>query len=629
MKKNRQNKTFLCFGIVFVRKRSVRWIFQKIIMKKSNYLFFFCAFWLPAMVCQAQAGQSPYRQENWEALLQIAQSTGKIICIKVYTDPCPNCVVLDNLLEADPVLSKYKNSFLLYKVNGETDAGHWVHYVGQPIKSYPVLLFVNGNGEEIARHEPPFSTPRLLGIAGQVGAPSNDRYGSWGTLIDEQNEQNLPIETNAVTKKQETYQSPSPAPVPTRPKPSEGSPIETPAPTESSKKNVPTYGGKGQEEEEMPVTGIVHYVPGNKKTSQKDRENLNEGVNNKPLNHTMKKTYESMVIEEDPNTGTRQYSPMSNTPKKENSGNIKQTSKQTEYSTVPKQGQWKVSVLRPDVRSAEWSKKKLLMKQFAQFVSQERDQDKYRELEALDALCQRGNCAPKVLYERAYLARELGEPYHAKVNQYLESQKPFVRTDVNNRFLYDFSNTISNNAINYFLNYLPDYKDEYTGKIINERIKKAVRVSLDTAAKQRDTKMLEKALRVIEQADLNDPVAFSFEVESNFYKQINAWDKYMKICKKYIDGMKKSNPELLNEIAWTCHQYIRESGMLKQALEWAIKSVKTDSQFYNNFTCASLLLKLGDKEMARKVLIQAIEIAKVRNVEYQKAVDLLDSIESR
>ena len=68
---------------------------------------------------------------------------------------------------------------------------------------------------------------------------------------------------------------------------------------------------------------------------------------------------------------------------------------------------------------------------------------------------------------------------------------------------------------------------------------------------------------------------------------------------------------------------------LKQAVKWAKKSIKLDSNYYNHDTLASLYYALGKKRKARKVANKAIELAKASQIDYAPTEELLVKINSK
>lgn len=76
---------------------------------------------------------------------------------------------------------------------------------------------------------------------------------------------------------------------------------------------------------------------------------------------------------------------------------------------------------------------------------------------------------------------------------------------------------------------------------------------------------------------------------------------------KYQD---KQDWSSLNHYAWFIFENSEDKDHFKKALGWALKSVKLESNFYNNDTVAHLYFKLGDKKNAKLYAQTALKFGK-------------------
>lgn len=76
---------------------------------------------------------------------------------------------------------------------------------------------------------------------------------------------------------------------------------------------------------------------------------------------------------------------------------------------------------------------------------------------------------------------------------------------------------------------------------------------------------------------------------------------------KYQD---KQDWSSLNQYAWFIFENSEDKDHFKKALGWALKSVKLESNFYNNDTVAHLYFKLGDKKNAKLYAQTALKFGK-------------------
>jgi hypothetical protein len=82
----------------------------------------------------------------------------------------------------------------------------------------------------------------------------------------------------------------------------------------------------------------------------------------------------------------------------------------------------------------------------------------------------------------------------------------------------------------------------------------------------------------------------------------------------------------LNELAWQFFETVKNTASLKKAIEWALLSIKKESNFFNNDSVANLYAKLGDKVMARKYAEAAIKLGMEEGEDTEDTQKLLKSL---
>ena len=90
--------------------------------------------------------------------------------------------------------------------------------------------------------------------------------------------------------------------------------------------------------------------------------------------------------------------------------------------------------------------------------------------------------------------------------------------------------------------------------------------------------------------------------DENLQKEYN--EKYMTEFPDDLDWQK------LNEMAWQYFETESDPVQLRKALNWALLSIKKESNFYNNDTAAQLYYKLGDKKNAKSYALIALDMGK-------------------
>ncbi|OWY21437.1 DUF255 domain-containing protein [Sphingobacteriales bacterium UPWRP_1] len=236
---------------------------------------------------------------------------------------------------------------------------------------------------------------------------------------------------------------------------------------------------------------------------------------------------------------------------------------------------------------------------------------------------------PTLLKEYAYLAQKYNEPFNAVVNEYLIKQENRTRTDENRKFIYDFALTLDNLAIDFLVKDIYYFKQTYGSAEINSKVKAAIFNGVLTATKQNDTNFFKHVDELIKKASLPDRAEFEFEIKSLYYQGTNDWNTYAKFTYNFLNNNNVSDPALLNEVCTKFALHVSNKKMLKVATKWIKKAIHIENEYYNNFTYASLLLKLGQNTKALAAAKNAIYVAKLRGIDYEQASELIDQIESK
>lgn len=87
-----------------------------------------------------------------------------------------------------------------------------------------------------------------------------------------------------------------------------------------------------------------------------------------------------------------------------------------------------------------------------------------------------------------------------------------------------------------------------------------------------------------------------------------------------------NSSEDLNSLAWDYYLSENDVTKLEEAKKWVLRSMELDKNYHNTDTYAALLFKTGDLTEALKMAKQAIEIAKVAQVDYESTTKLINDI---
>jgi len=138
------------------------------------------------------------------------------------------------------------------------------------------------------------------------------------------------------------------------------------------------------------------------------------------------------------------------------------------------------------------------------------------------------------------------------------------------------------------------------------------------------TEALMKALKAKLPTALAEQVSLC--VEMTLYREQDDMKNYAVTAVAYFKKYPSEDYNQLSEEAWAFYELVDDKKMLQEALKWAQKSVRLNSQYFNNDTLASLYYKLGEKKKAKKAAEKAIELAKANDEDFAATQELLDKI---
>lgn len=121
----------------------------------------------------------------------------------------------------------------------------------------------------------------------------------------------------------------------------------------------------------------------------------------------------------------------------------------------------------------------------------------------------------------------------------------------------------------------------------------------------------------------------SAHFKMNYYRTVGEMTAFARAADQYLGTYASSDPNELNNIAWTFFEYIEDRVLHKKAVAWAEQSVKLNPGYHNLDTLAHLYYKLNKRAKARKVAKQALALASAEGVTLPTTELLLDQLSGR
>lgn len=236
----------------------------------------------------------------------------------------------------------------------------------------------------------------------------------------------------------------------------------------------------------------------------------------------------------------------------------------------------------------------------------EKTNSNWLKLEGLYAKVQQGFATPNEMRDCAYLMKTFNQPCTAIVNLYLDTQNPeSMATESNRKFLYDFLDNVESHAIDNLLNSITYYKINY-GSSFNDKITLALYNSLRIAVQQRDDRLFEKIMYVLNNASLPFIEDQSYFIKAQYYEGTKNFEKFADITTKYLATRGKANAQLLVVSAEKFFLYLNEDRYYKKALDWTNSAISIEGPTYRNHLIKARLLRKLDNSEA----LTAAKIAK-------------------
>ena len=222
-------------------------------------------------------------------------------------------------------------------------------------------------------------------------------------------------------------------------------------------------------------------------------------------------------------------------------------------------------------------------------------------------------------------------PTHA-IEQYFSLQKESdLSNEQNWNMINQYTSNIESREFKYLLSHKADFEKLYTAKAVDEKITNvSLEMLSDVIYEETFNKVkYEEAKQSVLKLNLSNSKLILFKADLALAKKNKDWKMFAALAMENVDTYYSNDNNELNNIAWEFYENVFDVAPLVKAEAWAKQSVTLEPSYASLDTYASLLYKLGKKDLALAAATKAIEYAKKDNYspgDYQSTTDLLVKI---
>lgn len=245
-----------------------------------------------------------------------------------------------------------------------------------------------------------------------------------------------------------------------------------------------------------------------------------------------------------------------------------------------------------------------------------------KRLGGLEAKYKSGDRSPELLYA---LTQARGAAYDPAAgdaaDEYLKTQTD-LGSERNMEVVFFNVNNPYSAGFQYFVNNKQRFEEKFGQQQVAAKIEQTF---MDYLNKQPDMSQAE-AEKLFMAVYPTDGARLASAYRMSAARQKGDRAGYAAAAVSHYKKYPSTNPEELNEAAWTFYKVVEDKKQLKAAVKWAKKSVELQDAYYNNDTLAALYFKLKKKKPAIKAAMRSIELAKAAGEDFSQTQEMLDQI---
>jgi thioredoxin-related protein len=250
-----------------------------------------------------------------------------------------------------------------------------------------------------------------------------------------------------------------------------------------------------------------------------------------------------------------------------------------------------------------------------------------KQMGALDKRFKNGDRDPQFLFDMAYAKSNAAADPTPYANAYLEVQKDWAKPDAQ-KVIFDMIDDPTHKGFQYMIDHRKAFETAFGARGVANKLSACLAGQVVTIVNTNPKDGWEKATNFYRGyfGDEAEQRIADFKIEH--YTTIGDKKKANEAMGDYIEKYAKDDWSRLNEAAWAIFEDPNsDKKALAKAIKWAEKSVKVNSNYYNNDTLAALYFKTENKKKAAAAAKEAIAKAKQFGNDPAETEQLLKKIE--
>lgn len=216
--------------------------------------------------------------------------------------------------------------------------------------------------------------------------------------------------------------------------------------------------------------------------------------------------------------------------------------------------------------------------------------------------------------------------HNAIAEAYLATQKDWT-TKENLKFIFQQVDDTDSKLFDYILENRAIFEKQFKTSRVAGKIENLIYQKVYDEQGNASLEELDRLFKKVYEARVAEQASSRFKL--NYYLEKKSSENYAKEAVEYYENFPPKDPSELSDVAYNFYDLdVTNKKMLKKALKWAKKAVKSDASLFNYEAMAAIYYKLGKKRKATKAANKAIDAAKKMKEDYSETQKLLDKIKA-